>query len=108
MLRIEKDWGAEEVKIKIVEYRSMDFFGPFLTLELKQYKDGTIIITPVSIKIETTEVSRSQFWLLSKATQELYRDVGDFILKTKFFDVKINSEQTEELILQKLKDIKLF
>lgn len=109
MLALDKNWVEEEnSKSKIIEYRTMDFYGPFLTMTLKQYENGTMEVMPLYSQIETAQVSESHFSLLSKATQELYNEIGEFVLKTKLFDVRITSEKTEEALLKKLKDIRLF
>lgn len=109
MLSLEKEWIKEDnVESKEIEYRKMDFYGPFLTLKLKRYENGTMEVIPMYSKIETSEVSENHFPLLSKATQELYHEIGEFVLITKVFSVNIDSEETEKLLLEKLKNIKLF
>ena len=109
MLVMGKSWiKLEKYKVKSVEYRTMDFYGPFLTMKMRQYKGGKIDVIPLHCKIETAEVSKNHFSLLCKATQELYWEIGEFTLKTKLFEVIINSEKTEELLLEKLKSLKLF
>ena len=109
MLTLDKNLVKEEnSKSRIIEYRTMDFYGPFLTMALKQYENGAMEVMPLYSKIETAQVSESDFSLLSKATQELYNEIGEFVLKTKLFDVRITSEKTEEALIEKLKAIRLF
>jgi len=109
MLSLEKEWIKEgKVESKEIEYRKMDFYGPFLTLKLKKYENGTIEVIPMYSIVETSEVFENHFLLLSKATQELYNEIGEFVLKTKLFSVKIDYQETEKILLEKLKNIKLF
>ncbi len=109
MLSLENDWVvADNMQIRIVEYKKMDFYGPFLTFCLQKRKNGIVAI-PISYRMETAEVSESDFALLCEAAQELYNEFGKFVLRTMFFDVTIDSaEKAEECLLEKLKGIKLF
>ena len=109
MLFVVKDWIAYDgYKDKYVEYRARDFYGPFLELRVRQHEKGRIEVKPLISKIETAEVSESHLSLLSKASKELYQQIGKFVLQTKLFDVTVNSEQTEELLIEKLMNLKLF
>lgn len=98
----------DQMKTRILEYRGSDFYGPFVVFYLEQNKSGSIKAIPISSRIETAEVSEDHFTMLSKATKEIYKEFGEFTLKTKFFEVKINSEETEQLILNKLRSMSLF
>lgn len=109
MLFIERDWVEFDLyKEKKAEYSGRDFYGPFLKMKIRQYKKGRIEVTPIVSWVETAEVSESHFSLLSKATKELYQAIGEFALKTKLFEVTVNSEATEELLREKLMELKLF
>lgn len=109
MLFVVKDWIAYDgYKDKYVEYIARDFYGPFLELRIRKYEKGRIEVTPLIAKAETAEVSESHLSLLSKASKELYQEIGKFVLQTKLFDVTVNSEKTEELLLKKLMNLKLF
>ena len=108
MLFWYKKEGKGDITQRKIEYRKMDFYGPFLYLDFKKYKDGPIIINPIYVKTETAEVSESDFSLLVKASREIYQEIGSFILKTKFFEVKITSEETEDIIIEELKKFLLF
>lgn len=110
MLELEgSDWiEKDHIKTRNLEYRVRDFYGPFVMFYLEQSESGRLRVVPVSLRVETAEVSESEFSLLSKAAKELYEEFGEFALKTKLFEVKIDSEKTEELLLDKLKNIDLF
>ena len=109
MLSIGNKWDKkDDVETKIVEYRKMDFYGPFLTLYLEKNKDDAIKVIPVSCRIETAQISESSFTILSNASRELYQRLGKFILKTNLFSVVIDSEDTETILLKELKELPLF
>ena len=108
MLVWDKKDGKQGIVQAKIEYREMDFYGPFLYLDFKEYKDETIVVTPTTVKTETAEVSENDFSLLAKASREIYQEIGSFILKTKFFEVKITSEETEDIIIEELKKFPLF
>lgn len=110
MLDLEKKWSSEGngVSNKVIEYRRMDFYGPFLKMRLRRFRNGSIEISPWCVTLETSEVSGTQFSLLAEASKEIYQELGPFTLKLSRFEVLINSEDTERLILDELKKIKLF
>ena len=110
MLCIDENWVLDEnnIETKKAEYRVMDFYGPFLELNLKKYKDGQLVVKPIKTLIETSEITRSHFDLLSKASEELYERIGKFILKTQLFNVTIDSAKTEELLIKEFKKMRLF
>ena len=109
MLFMGKEWVEfDGYREKEIEYRRRDFYGPFVGMRMRQYKKGRIEITALYSKAETVEVSESQFSLLSKATKELYHEIGKFVLKTKLFEVTVDSDKTRELLLKKLMELKLF
>jgi len=109
MLATSKDWVEfYGYKDKFVEYRARDFYGPFLEMRIRQYEKGRIEVIPFNSKVESAEFSENHLSLLSKATKELYRELGKFILKTRFFDVTIDSERTKALLLKELMKLKLF
>ena len=90
MLLLEDEWKKDEYgKSKKIEYRKMDFYGPFLELLLTEDKNGIKKVIPESVKIETAEVSESDFHLLSEASKELYSEIGEFILCIPKFDIEI-------------------
>lgn len=105
MLELENDWVKKDTRdTRTITYFKMDFYGPFLTLYLEKFKDETINATPISTTIETAEISESDFSLLVEASKELYSEFGAFNLKIPRFKiiVKIDSDNTEELILNAL------
>ena len=109
MLTLENEWTKDDDRqTKKAHYRKMDFYGPFLELDLRLYKSGLIKVTPGCYQIETVEVSQTDFSLLSDVTRELYQKIGPFVFVTKLFEVTIDSERTEELFIEKLKGIRLF
>lgn len=109
MLFVVKDWiECDRYKDKYVEYRPRDFYGPFLEMRIRQYEKGRIEVTPLIARVETAEVSESHLSLLSKASKELYQEMGKFVLQTKLFEVTVDSEKTARLLLKKLMNIKLF
>ncbi len=120
MLSLENEWKKDEYgKSKEIEYRKMDFYGPFLKLLLTEDKNGIKKVTPKSVTIETAEVSESHFYLLSEASKELYSKIGKFILCIPKFDIeiKIITDNVESLLYNTLiskfmekikKDIPLF
>ncbi len=107
LLWYKKD-GNRGITQRTIEYRKMDFYGPFLYLDFNEYKDGTIVVAPISVAAETAEVSENHFSLLAEASKEIYQMVGNFILITKFFEITITSENTEDIILEELKKLPLF
>ena len=95
----------EEFYTMNVEFREMDFYGPFLLLELKRrFKTKEIKVRPIEKKIETPQISENDFSLISKASKELFEQIKAFKLCLKNFEVVIDSSNTEELILEKLKE----
>ena len=111
MIQFDKAWEKDKVtgvQKKKAEYTKIPFYGPFITFNLKKNENGTIEVTAGDYKIESPEVSCTDFELLSEATRELYNEIGDFVLQTKLFDVKISCEATGMLIIEKLKEVRLF
>jgi len=110
MLDLGNAWSIEGngIKRKVIEYRRKDFYGPFLKLNLRQFENESIEISPWRVVIESAEVSETHFSLLVTATKEIFKEFGPFTLHLTRFDVLFDSEDTERLILDELKKIKLF
>lgn len=105
MLLLDNKWERHRYfRKKYVQYQKSAFYGPFVDLILEEFEDGTKKVTPVSIKIETAQVSASAFSLLSNVSEELYSKIGEFTLVIPNFktEVKINSKDAEELIIDGL------
>lgn len=112
MLLLDEAWKKARymVHYKNAEYRRMDFYGPFLELRIERYAEKYLVVYPLSVKIETTEVSAYHFELLVEASKELYDELGKFILclPRHRIEIKIDSSNTNELIAKGLKRIQLF
>ena len=109
MISVGNNWVEKgNVKTCIVEYKKMDFYGPFLTFSLEKSKEGSIAVTPVSCITENPQEYEGDYKTLITATQELYKEIGKYTLRTKLFEARINSVETEKIILQKLKELSLF
>lgn len=100
---------SKEIFTMNVEYREIDFYGPFLGFKLeRKYAGKEIKVYPIRKRIETPEISGTDFYLIVKASKELFQKIGKFKLCLKEFDIIIDSDNTEELILEELKRIPLF
>ena len=113
MFIIDENWKKENgQEFKNLEYRVRDFYGPFLEMRLRKMEDGKLIVWPIRKTIETAEYSESDFSLICKAAKEIFEITGKFTLKIPYrkIEIEVNSADTnvEELILDKLKKLKLF
>ncbi len=109
---IEMSVGEEGIEIFALEYRRMDFYGPFVYLNaIKDIKSQELKIYPKKVLIETPEISACDFDLLVEASSEIYKRMGTFELYTDLYVVKVKTEnegEIAELMLNKLKNIQLF
>ena len=109
MISMDNNWVEKgNVKTCIVEYKKMDLYGPFLTFSLEKSREGSIAVTPVSCITENPQEYEGDYKTLITATQELYKEIGKYTLRTKLFKARIYSEDTEKIILEKLKGLELF
>ena len=105
----KRDPERDHVEFADVEYKFMDFYGPYIYFEAeKNNKLHEIKVTPVSLAIETAEVSMNDFDLLTKAAEELFDCFGEFYLKTNYFITKIDSRNVADILLNEIKKLRLF
>lgn len=105
----KRDPERKDVVFADVEYKYMDFYGPYVNFEIERNnKLLEIMATPVSLVIETAEVTMSDYDILVKASEELYDLFGEFYLKTGYFIAKIDSRDIEAILYNEMKKIKLF
>ena len=109
MISMDNSWVKRgNVQTKVIEYKKMDFFGPFLTFNLIKTDKGNYAAIAISCYTENPSEYEGDFITLIRATKELFKEIGEYTLKTKLFDARINSEDTEKIIVEKLKELVLF
>ena len=105
----KRDPDRDNVEFADLEYKFMDFYCPYVNFVVERNnKIQEIMVTPVSLAIETAEVSMTDFNLLVKAALEIYDLLGEYYLKTDLFIAKIDSRNVEDIILGELKKLRLF
>ena len=109
MLRNIIPWSKDpetELEIGELEYRGVDFYGPFVKMKIE--KNGSMKVYPYALNIETAECTESDFSILCKISKEIFKEYGEFTLCVPLFQVEITSENTEEAINEEIIKMRMF
>lgn len=108
---IKRENTYDGIKKHQLKYTGVDFYGPFLFMELEIFPNGEITITPKKVKQENVEFSVNHLDIILDASEEILQKYGKFTLKIPkwnwYIEVK-DHEQIKKELGKRIRSIRLF